>query len=457
MSKPVRQASRRWLPGLAISTVRQWFQDNFLQRLFRNVGILLSGDVAASLFGLVYLVLTTRALGTSRFGILVLVQTYVNVVDRLVSFQTWQALIKYGAEAVEEKVQDRFKGMVKMGTLLDISSAVLGAVISVSTVFWIGPWLGWDSQTIHMAACYSVSILFHISSTPMAIIRLYDKFRVFAVQRVICEGFKLLAVTVAYLTGAGLWAFVIIWMATNVIRHLFLFAAGHYLLYRRHVLRWWKARADGWRPFVAFNCWSSLASSLDIPVKQLDVFIISSVLSLEAVGIYRVFKDIAQVITKVADPIYQAIYPQFAVMIAQAEARRAAKMAVKLGVILILASTPVVFAISFSAPWWLGVFFGKVFAEQWLVLTAYLAYQTVSLSFQGLHPLFVAMGYIRKNFFILALANGTFLLCAWRFGGTWGLIGIVLALAVQFSIVVFLKIFYLRRGLRGTPYYSSRE
>ena len=210
MSKPVRQASRRWLPGLAISTVRQWFQDNFLQRLFRNVGILLSGDVAASLFGLVYLVLTTRALGTSRFGILVLVQTYVNMVDRLVSFQTWQALIKYGAEAVEEQVQDRFKGMVKMGTLLDVSSAILGTVISASAIFWIGPWLGWDSQTIHMAACYSVSILFHISSTPMAIIRLYDKFRVFAVQRVICEGFKLLAVTVAYLTGAGLWAFVII-------------------------------------------------------------------------------------------------------------------------------------------------------------------------------------------------------------------------------------------------------
>ena len=215
----------------------------------------------------------------------------------------------------------------------------------------------------------------------------------------ICEGFKLLAVTAAYLTGAGLWTFVIIWMATNVIRHLFLFTAGPLLcLYRRHVRHWWKARVDGWRPFVAFNCWSSLAGTLDIPVKQLDVFIISSVLSLEAVGIYRVFKDVAQVVTKVADPIYQAIYPQFAVLIAQSDARRAAKMAVKLGVILMVFGAPVVLAISLTSPWWLRVIFGQVFATQWLVLTAYLAYQTVSLAFQGLHPLFVAMGYIRKNF-----------------------------------------------------------
>ena len=121
--------------------------------------------------GLIYLVLTTRALGASGFGILVLVQTYVNVVDRLVSFQTWQALIKYGAEAVEEPVQDRFKGMVKTGTLLDVSSAILGAVIAAPAVFWIGPWLGWDGEIIRMAAWYSVSILFHLSSTPMAIIQ----------------------------------------------------------------------------------------------------------------------------------------------------------------------------------------------------------------------------------------------------------------------------------------------
>ena len=451
MNKLVRQTTNRWLAGLGVSTLRQWFQDNFLRRLFRNVGILLSGDAAASLFGLIYLVLTTRALGAGRFGILVLVQTYVNVVDRLVSSQTWQALIKYGAEAIAEQGQERFKAMVKTGTLLDVSIAMLGTLIAATGAFWIGPWLGWDGEITRMAAWYSVSILLRLSDTPIGIIRLYDQFKVFASQRVICEGFKLLAVTAAYLTGAGLRTYVIIWMATTVLKHLFLFTAAHYLLYQRSVRHWWKARMAGCWPFVAFNWWSSLASSLDIPVKQLDVFIISSVLSLEAVGIYRVFKDVAQVVTKVADPVYQAIYPQFAVLIAQSDARRAARMAVKLGVILMVFGAPVVLAISLTSPWWLRVIFGQVFATQWLVLTAYLAYQTVSLAFQGLHPLFVAMGYIRKNFLILALANAAFLLCAWRFGTEWGLIGIVVALAVQFSIMVLLKILYLRRGLREAP------
>jgi O-antigen/teichoic acid export membrane protein len=435
--------------GFRLAGVRGWFKDRLFRQLFKNVGVLVSGDAVSSLFGLGTLALTTRALGARQFGVLVLIQTYVAIVDRLVNFQSWQALIKYGAAALEQERSDDFKGMITLGTMLDAAGAVLGTVIAAAVACNFGHWLGWDDETQRLATIYSCVILCNLSGTPTGITRLFDEFKVFAAQRVLVEGLKIIAVLVAYLSGAGFWVFVVIWMAGDGLKNLFLLFMAHRILYRRRVSTWWRCRIKDWRPFLAFNCWSNLTSTLDIPVKQLDVFIVSTVVSFEAVGVYKIIKQVSQVLSKVGDPFYQAIYPQFAVLVANAQAMRAVKMAVKLGLLLLAVSVPLVSLMAASSPWWLGMIFGKAFAVQWLVLTAYLVVQTFALVCQGIHPLFVAMGYVRKNLFILALANGCFVLAAWQLGQREGLIGIVYALGIQFGMVVAMKTITIWRGLRA--------
>ena len=54
---------------------RGWFKDRLFRLLFKNVGVLVSGDALSSLFGLGYLALTTRALGAWQFGVLVLMRS----------------------------------------------------------------------------------------------------------------------------------------------------------------------------------------------------------------------------------------------------------------------------------------------------------------------------------------------------------------------------------------------
>jgi O-antigen/teichoic acid export membrane protein len=433
-----------------LKRARGWFKDRLFRQLFKNVGVLVSGDALSSLFGLGCLALTTRALGARQFGVLVLVQTYAALVDRLVSFQSWQGLIKYGAEALEQKRCDEFKGLIKLGTALDTAGAVLGAAIGISVAYGCGHWLGWDQETLRMAMAYSSVILCSLSGTPTGVVRLFDQFRLFAAQRVLVESFKLIAVFAAYLSGASLWVFVLIWMAGDGIKHLFLLFMAHRLLYRRQVRGWWKWRVPDWRAFLTFSCWSNLTSTLDIPVKQLDVFIVSSVVSFEAVGVYKIIKQVSQVLSKVADPVYQAIYPQFALLVANAQELRAAKMVVKLGLLLLVVSVPLVILMSVTSPWWLNKFFGQVFAAESLVLSAYLALQTCALACEGIHPLFVAMGYVQKNFLILALANGCFLVAACLLGRQAGLMGIVWALGIQFSMVIAMKTGYIVHKLRTT-------
>jgi O-antigen/teichoic acid export membrane protein len=413
---------------------RHGFKDRFFRQLFRNVGILLRGDVFSSLLGFASLALTSRTLGPQLFGVLALAQTYAQVIDRLCNFQSWQALIKFGAEALERRDSEDFKRMVKLSSMLDAAGALTGTTVALLLAPTCGGWFHWDDQTVRLATAYSFVILFAASGTPTAILRLLDRFQLFAAQRVFFEGLRLTAVAVAFSQDAQLPVYVGIWMAADVFKHVFLLVSAHTVLWRTGMRAWWRSPLGRWRSLVAFNGWSNLASTLDLPVKQLDLFIISAVVSAQAVGVFRVFKQVAQVLSKVADPIYYALYPQFARLIAQAQGTQASRTAARLGVLLGALAFPLVALMALSSPWWLGTIFGQAYAADWAVLSVYLGIQAFALCFQGIHPLFLALGYVRMNCWILAAANASFVLIAWLLGARIGLLGVVVAYGVQSAI-----------------------
>ncbi len=210
---------------------------------------------------------------------------------------------------------------------------------------------------------------------------------------------------------------------------------------------WWKGPISNFKRFFTFTFWTNITSTLDLPVKQLDIFIVSAVIGLQGVAIYKILKEISKVIGQVGDPIYQAVYPEFASMIARKENIGATKFAAKIGIIIFSISIPIALIVSITSPWWLNIFFGKVFAAAWIALSVYLLLQVISTSFITIHPLFVVMGYVQKNFVILAIANASYFALAWILGLKIGLMGVVLAYGVQFSIVILLKIYYISRGI----------
>jgi O-antigen/teichoic acid export membrane protein len=392
--------------------------------------------------------LSVKALGAELFGILVIIQTYVLVVDTLVKFNSWQALIKFGAEAFENKQVDEFKRLVKQASLLDVSSSISGTVIAVSFAYMIGKWLHWDIKIIPMVMLYSIVILFNLSGAPTGILRLYNKFKLLAIQKTVSSGIRLIAIFIAFLITKSLWVYIIIWVVTDIAGNIFLLILGYYILHKNEVRAWWKGPISNFKRFFTFTFWTNITSTLDLPVKQLDIFIVSAVIGLQGVAIYKILKEISKVIGQVGDPIYQAVYPEFASMIARKENIGATKFAAKIGIIIFSISIPIALIVSITSPWWLNIFFGKVFAAAWIALSVYLLLQVISTSFITIHPLFVVMGYVQKNFVILAIANASYFALAWILGLKIGLMGVVLAYGVQFSIVILLKIYYISRGIK---------
>ncbi len=150
--------------------------DSGFGRLMRAAGVLLSSQLVSSMFALLALALTARSLGPTQFGVLVLVQTYVAVVDQLFSFQSWQALIRDGAEFLERGRLGRFSHLVRFTWTLDIAAAIAGGLTAAALASFAGEWLGWDGTILTIAIVYSVVIAFNLTGTPIGILRLFDRF-----------------------------------------------------------------------------------------------------------------------------------------------------------------------------------------------------------------------------------------------------------------------------------------
>jgi len=300
-------------------------RDALLRRMVRNTSYLLTGTAGASFLSLVALALTARALGPELLGILALIQAYIGMVDRA-RIECWPALIKYGADALEEERHDDFKSLMKFGFLLDIGSALFATMVAVAGVFVAGAWFDWAPETVQMAGLFSLSIVFRTSSMPQAVLRLFNRFGLDAVQDVATNAVRVVLVAIAYAAGAGLWTFLLITMSAQILNSVVLTIVG-----------WTVLRRQGYRGVMTSSCkgirqrcpgiwsfiWSINASNIARrSTRELDILLVGGVLDPAAASLYYIAKKLGEILILAATPIQQAIYPELARLWARAEAVR---------------------------------------------------------------------------------------------------------------------------------------
>lgn len=303
-----------------------------------------------------------------------------------------------------------------------------------------------------MASVFSISILFHLAGTPIGVLRLLDRFDLLTAQNVITSGVSLVGSTVVYAMGGGIWGFLVLLLLSSLLSSLLMWGMAFTAMRERGLAAHWRAPVGKWKPFVRFSMWRYLSSAFDIPVKQLDVIIVSTVISLEATGIYRIIKQVLGVLGLWTGPVYQAVFPQFATMIAKRDNEGAIKYAVKIGVLSFASVGLPAVMLAVTSTWWLDMVFGAGFAAGAAPLSVFLFFQVFAIGATVIHPLFTAMGYVKQNSVILLLANATYLGLAWQLSKAWGLSGLGLAFGVQLSLIVVLKAVYIaRRQSSGVP------
>ncbi len=360
------------------------------------VAHLLTGTSATVALSLVSIALAARALGPDQYGVLALIITLGQASERLLSFQSWQPLIRYGATLDSDSERDDLRSLFKFGLLLDgLGSAAAWVVASVCA---IGahyvlriPW-----SSTGMALIYVFSLLFNLNGTATAIFRLSGRFRIVAHLQVLNAALRLGASGLVFMMGGGLIGFVLVWTATQISGSLLNIGFGLRLLSSRDIHRVLSANItemtkrfpDLWR----FTWGANVSLTIWASAQQLDTLIVGWLADPASAGMFHIAKRVSRVVLQVGSQVEAVVYPDLSRL--WAAAKRAAFIRLILQTELILAAFG---ALSFMTMFFLGgwairITAGPRFAGAAPLLTVQLFAVALTISGAASRAALLAMG-----------------------------------------------------------------
>ena len=418
-------------------------KDAFWGSLFKNSFWAFLGDSAASLIGLIVTIILIRLIGSDSYGILVLGQSYMQIVDVIINVQSWKSVIQYGQKALVRNKIDELNSYVKLGTILDVSTALLCGVVALLLAPLIGGIFGWSSELVLCAQIFSISIFSHFSGTTIGILRIFDKFSLVALQKFIAAMLKVVALIVVMIgwSNVSLLVATIIYVAADIVGNIILVVLAYYQYHKRYGLAGiFKSKLPlSSKQFISFTLWGTLSEVVDVPVNYIDVFIVS-ILGDGAVAVYKVFKQLAGVLQKVTSPIQQSILPQFSQLSAEGSIRKGYDVVIKIRNFSLRVILPIAIVVGITSKLWLGLVYGELYAEQWYVFLMYIVVQAFALSYTTIHPYFLSLNEAKRSALYVFVANTVYFIVALLLVPKIGLVGIVISFAVQVWIVIFAKV-----------------
>jgi O-antigen/teichoic acid export membrane protein len=175
------------------------------------------------------------------------------------------------------------------------------------------------------------------------------------------------------------------------------------------------------------------------------MIIISSVLSMQMVGVYKVYKEIAKLLTKVADPINQSLYPEFTKLLGDNNIKVTASVVKKTILLLSIVSAIITLTLILMSKLIIIKFFGNEYLVQIAVLYALLLIQGLTLITSPINSLFIAAGFAKFSFIIVLLSNTAYLISAILFSHYYGIYGLVVAFTIQWIVNKGFKLLLLKK------------
>ena len=427
--------------------------DNFWKNLFKNSFWAFFGDASASAITFIISIILIKIIGSESYGILILAQSYMNIMDVIINIQSWRSTIQYGQKALVDGNEKELHSYVKLGCIMDISTAILCFIISILLPNLIGGFLHWSNEMILCSEIFAITIISHFAGTPTAILRLFNKYNLVALSKTLAAIFKITAIVAYYLItkNLNLVSSTIIFMLTDFIGNILLVIFAFYNYSKKYKISdiiKAKMPKDA-KSFISYTLWGTLSEIVDLPVQTIDVFIVS-VLGNATVAIYKIFKQIIGIISKVTGPIQQSILPQFSELSAKGNEKRGFEVVIKIHKTILKYTLPISILVGVTSYFWLGKLYDMTYANYWYILFIYLMIQTYALSYTTIHPFFITLGNMRINAIIEFTANIVYLIVSYILVRAMGLLGITIAFLIQILLNIFLKYFCIKKMIANT-------
>ncbi len=281
-------------------------------RIFKNARTLVSAKAVGGVLSLAYLAIAARSLGPEQLGVLILVHAYAVVVAGVAGFQSWQAIIRFGAPMQQSDDRQALKSLVRFAIRIDIISAAVAFAIAVIGAPYAARFLGWSDDVVSLVYVYSLVIPFLIAATPTGLLRLFDDFKVLSLQQTVMPSIRFIGAIGLWVSGADVNAFIILWILSALISGASLWYFGLRALCKRELTPkiFGKAENKTSPLWLSFMIKTNLSSSIEMSHTELPVLIVGAVLGPVAAGFLRIATNLSNLIAHPANMLNWAIFPE---------------------------------------------------------------------------------------------------------------------------------------------------
>jgi O-antigen/teichoic acid export membrane protein len=436
--------------------VLSWFKDDVFRRLFFNAGKLLSAHTFSAVLGIVLTALTARALGPENYGFLALVLVYEQTIGKLVSFNAWQAVIKFGSERLQANDRERLRQLIKFGFCLDVGSAIVGTLLAMALASPVIALLGWDQALRPSLVLFSWLILFTLNGTPIGILRLFNRFDLLSYASIFRVIVRLLGVGWCLLTNQGLHGFVWVYLITGIVGQLYQILASLWELRKQGVGNFVAQSLRGVRrifPGIWDYVWTTnLNSTIRMLSRESDELIIAGLTTPTALGLFHVAKQFSRVLPMLTDPLYQSIYPELTRLWSVGDRKYFLSLIKR--TTLIVASVALVGWLGFLVfgNWLITLTVGIDYLDAYVVTVVYMFALVIALCGFSLQPSMLAIGEPRKSFVVQLISTVLYLILLFPIVRLLGITGAAVTYVVYYLAWTGLMIKYLKPHIFGANY-----
>jgi len=384
-----------------------------VQRLLRNATWLFSGNAIASLCGFGQAVVLGRALGVDTYGLLAVIMAFVTTVNQIVDIRMWESVTKFVGDFHERGDHGRARATVKLAYLIDIATGIIAfLLVCVLAPLAVHRFLHGRVAAEDVILFAGTLLVATVNDTSMALLRVFDRFDWLSAERVASAIVRLLALWAVAAATGRLTPVLAVYVAVELGRGIVLLLLG--LRATRHALTapgpdHLGAVKDRLGAFWRFTLNNAATTVLALITRQVDILILTALRPPAEVGLFRMAKNFGQLILRLSDPVYHAIYPELVRLVTNAPREIGAFIRRSMRVVLVLVIPAGLFLIVAAGPV-LELAVGRDFAAAAGPLRIVVLGALLHAGFLWARPLALARG--RSHLSTIAHAAGAVVLVA---------------------------------------------
>ena len=429
-------------PGSVLSALRRKIATNWLQ--------LFSGHMAASVLTLLSFILMSRTISVELVGVIAVIQTYWRIIEGLLSFHSFKVLISYGAEALARGDRQRFGHVVRTCATVDVAIAVLSVLVGALGLMLFSGSMNIPPSLQTLAVASGLMMLHIPTNAASGVLRLLNRFSVVAAIEVVVAAIRVAASAAGFYWSLPAEFFLVSWVAAQFVGDLLLMLLGVLVLNQDGHAGWFRAASPEkgqtrrlLRSLLVIN----FSSTITIASEEGDVLLVNALAGAAGAGMYRVAKNFAGILHKLAGPLANAVAPEITRLVATADRGVFNRIFKEINVTCGLLALVALIIWAVIGPTIIIITVGPQYAPAYLTVMIFMVALGVALSGLCCAPTLLALQRWRDIFMVTLACTATFFAAAAILIPRFGVDGGALAQLMAYSVEVALSLMFIRRAL----------